>query len=63
MASYFGIKPSESSYILEVARMAVSAPLPSGWDETDEEVEEDGRTNRITAYRLDNFCISFINIQ
>ena len=33
MATYLGIEESEDPFVLEVARMAVSAPLPPQWTE------------------------------
>ena len=33
MAIYLGIEESEDPFVLEVARMAVSAPLPPQWTE------------------------------
>ncbi len=33
MCSYLGVDPDEDPYVLEVAHMAVNAPLPEGWSE------------------------------
>lgn len=52
MAKYLGIKPSEGPYIQEVARMAINAPLPEGWEEVEEEVEVDGAYVALPFYRL-----------
>lgn len=51
MAKYLGIKPSEGPYLQEVARMAISAPLPSGWEEVEEEVEVEGGFQTLPFYK------------
>ena len=37
MCTYLGVAEEEDPYVREVAQMALSAPLPDGW----EEVEDD----------------------
>jgi hypothetical protein len=37
MCAYLKIDPSEDAYVKEVAHMAISAPLPEGWEEAEDE--------------------------
>ena len=54
MAGYFGMKPDENAYIREVARMAISAPLPPGWTEVEKEIEgENGVKDTIVLFKYD----------
>ena len=35
MAGYLGIDPDSEAGLLDIARMAVAAPVPSGWQQVD----------------------------
>lgn len=35
MAGYLGIDPDSEPALLDIARMAVAAPVPSGWQQID----------------------------
>ena len=35
MAGYLGIDPDSEPGLLDIARMAVAAPVPSGWQQVD----------------------------
>lgn len=37
MCAYLKIDPEEDAYVKEVAHMAISAPLPDGWEEAEDE--------------------------
>lgn len=37
MCEYLGVVPGEDPYLVEVAAMAINAPLPDGWEEVDGE--------------------------
>ena len=37
MCAYLGVGGGEDPYVVEVARMAISAPLPPGWEEGEDE--------------------------
>ncbi|GMH39482.1 hypothetical protein BSKO_07380 [Bryopsis sp. KO-2023] len=58
MAAYFGVKPSENAYIREVARMAISAPLPPGWTEVEKEIVEDGVTDTIILFKYGDMLVA-----
>lgn len=44
MCAYLGIEEGEDAYVKEVARMAISAPLPPHWQE-----QEDAEGNVVFA--------------
>ncbi len=37
MCAYLGVAGEEDPYVVEVARMAISAPLPPHWEEGEDE--------------------------
>lgn len=66
MCAYLGIKPEEDAYVKEVAQMAISAPLPDGWAEEDDDDGSPIFSNNLTgevlrAHPLDPYFVELIN--
>ena len=37
MCAYLRVEPTEDPYVRDVAQMAISAPLPVGWQEAEDD--------------------------
>ncbi|KAG2449345.1 hypothetical protein HYH02_005500 [Chlamydomonas schloesseri] len=49
MCAYLGVGGGEDAYVVEVARMAISAPLPPGWEEGEDDDGNPLFSNAVTG--------------